>query len=380
MKNMTFSLMLLLSLLHFSLDATTTFGNMETITLESGLLKQSRQLVVFLPADYATSSQQFPVLYLTDGDSHGPHTAGSIDFLAKFEQAPSMIVVGIVNPGPSRTAELALTEQNKLQAGRLSGADLFLRHVEQEVIPLIKSRYRTSAYQALAGTSHGGQFAINALLKRPGLFDGVIAISPSLYWDHQQLLAAAQTALQQQKLSGRLFVSIAQEQPIMTEAWQKFVDLTEQYPSAKLAVASKKFAEESHNSTTLLGVYHGIKHLFHAWAIPDQQQTLADLQAIYQARAKLIGVPMQIPEDRANGYGQWLQYSNRQLEAIELFRWNRQHYPQSFSAHTALVSAYLYFNRKDEAQAALEDAKKSLSNLSAEQQTQLTALFTAPST
>jgi hypothetical protein len=180
-------------------------------------------------------------------------------------------------------------------------------------------------------------------------------------------------------LQGRLFISIAQDQPIMTEAWQKFVDLTKKYPSAKLEVAASVFSDENHNSTTLLGVYHGLKHLFHAWAIPDTQQSLADLLAIYQARTKLIGVPMSIPEDRANGYAQWLQYSNRQQEAIELFRWNRQHYPQSFSAHTALVSAYLYFKRKDEAQAAVEDAKKSLTGLSAEQQSKLTALLSTPS-
>lgn len=371
MLNLT---LLLLSLLHFSLSAATKFGNMESITLESELLKQSRQLVVFLPADYASSTANFPVLYLTDGDIQGSHTAGTIDFLAKFEQAPSMIVVGIVNPRQSRTAELTVTEQKNLQAGSLSGADLFLRHVEQEVIPLIKRRYRTSAYQALAGTSHGGQFAINALVKRPGLFDGVIAISPSLYWDDQQLLATAQTVLQQQMLQGRLFISIAQDLPIMTEAWQKFVDLTKKYPSAKLAVSASVFSDENHNSTTLLGVYHGLKHLFHVWAIPDTQQTLADLLAIYQARTKLIGVPMSIPEDRANGYAQWLQYSNRQQEAIALFRWNRQHYPQSFAAHKALINAYLYFKLKDEAQAAFADAKQSISGFSAQQHAELSAL------
>jgi len=380
MKKITLNLtLLLLSLLHLSLCAATKFGNMETIRLESGLLKQSRQLLVFLPADYATSSQLFPVLYITDGDIQGPHTAGTIDFLAKFEQAPAMIVVGIVNPPQSRTAELTLTAQKNLQAGSLSGADLFLRHVEQEVIPLIKSRYRTSAYQALAGTSHGGQFAINAFVKSPDLFDGVIAISPSLYWDNQQLLAVAETALQQQKLQGRLFISIAQDQPIMTEAWQKFVDLTGKYPSAKLDVAAKVFTDESHDSTTLVGQYYGLKHLFQHWAIPDQQQTLADLQAIYQARATLIGVVQPIPQDRANGYGQWLQYSNRQQEALELLLWNRQHYPQSFEAHKALINAYLYFKRPDAAQAAVADAKKLLTGLNAEQKAELATLLAAPS-
>ncbi|WP_425593421.1 alpha/beta hydrolase [Alteromonas stellipolaris] len=143
---------------------------------------------MYLPAGYSKSDAHYPELYVTDGDIQGPHTASTLDYLAKFGYAPQMIVVGIVNPRETRERDLTLTSANKHDPEQLTNADLFLAFVEQEVIPEVKARYRTLDYQGLADTSHGGQFAINALVKRPGLFNGVVAVSPSLYWNKSQLL------------------------------------------------------------------------------------------------------------------------------------------------------------------------------------------------
>lgn len=316
------------------------------------------------------------MLYITDGDIQGPHTAGTLDYLAKFDQTPAMIVVGIVNPPQTRVRDLTVTGADKQNAQQLANADRFLAFVEQEVIPLVKQRYRTLDYQALSGTSHGGQFAINALVKRPGLFDGVIAISPSLYWNKHQLLELTELALKNHQLQGRFYVSIANEEAAMTEPFQKFVELTQRYQSEKLKVASQTFSNETHNTTVLQGQYYGLKHLFSGWAIPESPQTLADLQTIFENRSKLLNTPMAIPEDRAAGYGQWLQYLNRQDDTLALLQWNRKTYAQSLNAHAALIKAYLHFSLADDAKAALEDALKTINGLSSEQKAQLEKLFT----
>ncbi|MDP5148862.1 alpha/beta hydrolase [Rheinheimera baltica] len=377
MKKITVNLILvMMCFFHFSVFAAEKFGKIEQTTIQSEILTETRELVVYLPADYEDSTQPFPVLYITDGDIQGPHTAATLDYLSKFDVAPSMIVVGIVNPRHKRAEDLTLTKDSSEQPEHLAGADRFLSYIEQEVIPFIKSRYRTSAYQALSGTSHGGQFAVNALIKRPNLFNGVIAISPSLYWNNKQLLNLAEEALKNQALKGRLFMSIANEEPTMTEPFQQLVELTNKYPSKNLNVLVKTFSDESHNSTTLLGQYYGLKHLFPNWAIPETPQTLADLQAVFKARSALLNQTLVIPEDRAAGYGQWLQYLNRQEDALALLKWNIKTYPQSLNAHSALIKAYLHFNLPDAAKAALEAALKSVSGLSTEQKEQLEGLFT----
>lgn len=376
MNKITINLILVLMYaFHFSVFASAKFSTIEEATVDSKILGEKRELIVYLPAGYENGNKRFPVLYMTDGDIQGPHTTGTLDYLAKFDQAPSMIVIGIVNPRHQRNKELTLTQKGKQKPEELAGADLFLTFIEKEVMPLIKARYRTLEYQALSGTSHGGQFAINALIKRPSLFNGVIAISPSLYWNNNQLLDMTEEALKNQTLSGRLFISIANEESTMTESFQKFVELTKKYPNKNLNVSIKTFSEESHDSTTLLGQYHGLKHLFPNWAIPNTPQTLTDLQAIFSARSKLLNKTITIPEDRANGYGQWLQYLDRKEDALALLKWNRETYSQSLSAHKALIKAYLHFNLAEAAKSAFIDALESINELDLKQKQELESLF-----
>jgi predicted alpha/beta superfamily hydrolase len=377
MKKILYGLLLLIMGSHWSSWAAARLPVLQELTIDSAVLGEKRDLVIYLPEGYQNSQDRYPVLYLTDGGIQGPHTAGTVDYLAKFEQMPPMIVVGIVNPRDTRERDLTVTSAEKQNAKQLKNADRFLAFVEQEVIPLVKERYRTLDYQALSGTSHGGQFAINALVKRPGLFHAVIAISPSLYSDNQQLLGLAEQALINDQLQGRLYVSIANEEPTMTEPYQRFVDLLARYPSNQLDFAAQTFSNETHNTTVLQGQYAGLKYLFSEWPIPEgEPKTLADLQAKFASRSELLKTDIIIPEDKASGYAGWLQYLNRQDDALALLKWNRANYPQSLNAHTALIKAYLHFKMPEDAKAALKDALKTLNELSPEQKAQLEALFT----
>ena len=377
MKKIVCGLLLLITGSLCNSWAASSLPEMQEQVIESTVLGEKRNMVIYLPAGYQNSQDRYPVLYLTDGDHQGPHTAGTVDYLAKFEQMPPMIVVGIVNPPETRERDLTVTPSDKKNPQQLENADRFLTFVEREVMPFVKQQYRTLDYQVLSGTSHGGQFAINALVKRPDLFHGVIAISPSLYWKNEQLLGFAESALKEHRLQGRLFVSIANEEPTMTESYQRFVHLLAQNPSAKLVVSSQTFSNETHNTTVLQGQYAGLKHIFADWPIPEgEPKTLTDLQAKFASRSKLLKTNLMIPEDKANGYAGWLQYLNRQDDALALLKWNRTNYPQSLSAHTALIKAYLHFNMPEDAKVALKDALKTLNELSPEQKVQLEALFT----
>lgn len=377
MKKIVYLVLLLMLGSHFSSWAAVGSPEVQKVVIDSAVLGEKRDLVIYLPDGYRDSQDRYPVLYLTDGDIQGPHTAGTIDYLAKFEQIPPMIVIGIVNPPQSRQRDLTVTSSANENPQQLANADRFLAFIENEVIPFVKQQYRTLDYQVLSGTSHGGQFAINALVKRPGLFNAVIAISPSLYWNNQQLLGLAEQALKSDQLQGHLYVSIANEEPTMTEPYQRFVDLLARYPSDKLTVASQTFSNETHNTTVLLGQYAGLKYLFSEWPITEGvPKTLADLQAKFDSRSKLLKTDLMIPQDKANGYAGWLQYLNRQDDALALLKWNRANYPQSLNAHTALIKAYVHFKMAEDAKAALKDALQTLNELSPEQKAQLEALFT----
>jgi hypothetical protein len=376
MKQIIYGFLLLVLASHCNSWAAGRQPEVHARTIDSAVLGEKRELVIYLPEGYQNSQHRYPVLYLTDGDIQGPHTAGTVDYLAKFEQMPPMIVVGMVTPPETRVRDLTITPADQQKSKQLANADRFLAFIENELIPFVQQQYRTLDYQVLSGTSHGGQFAINALVKRPGLFHGVIAISPSLYWNDDQLLGLFEPALKNHRLQGRLYVSIANEESTMTASYQRFVDVLARAPSDKLVVASQTFSNETHNTTVLQGQYAGLKFLFSEWPIPEgEPKTLADLQAKFASRSKLLNTDLMIPEDKAHGYASWLQFLNRPDDALALLQWSRVHYPQSFNTHMALIKSYLHFNRTEEAKAALQDALKSLKALSPEQKTQLEALF-----
>ena len=57
----------------------------------------------------------------------------------------------------------------------------YLAALEAEVLPFVESRYRTAPSRLLAGHSLGGLFTTYALVNRPDLFNGYIALSPSYH-------------------------------------------------------------------------------------------------------------------------------------------------------------------------------------------------------
>ncbi|WP_218418297.1 alpha/beta hydrolase [Alteromonas lipotrueae] len=376
MKKLIYGILLLILGSHSNSWAISKLPTLQELTIDSSVLGEKRDLVVYLPAGYKFSQNHYPVLYLTDGDIQGSHTVGTIDYLAKFEQIPQMIVVGIVNPAKTRIRDLTITPSDKQSLNQLENADRFLDFVEKEVIPYVKQQYRILDYQILSGTSHGGQFAINAMVKRPDLFNGIIAISPSLYWNNRQLLGLAEQALKDKKLQGRLYMSIANEEPTMTDPYQQFIDLLVSYPSEKLVATSQTFSDETHNTTVLKGQYAGLKYLFSEWPIPEgEPKTLADLQSKFASRSTLLKTHLKIPEDKVNGYAQWLQYLNRHDDVLELLEWNRKNYPHSVDAHSALIKAYMDFKMTEEAESALKNALKSVNDLSPKQKSQLKSLI-----
>jgi enterochelin esterase-like enzyme len=67
------------------------------VVIQSKILGEERVALVRRPLGYDKNNERYPVLYMTDGDSHLGHTAATIEFLARNGRMPEMIVVAITN-------------------------------------------------------------------------------------------------------------------------------------------------------------------------------------------------------------------------------------------------------------------------------------------
>ncbi len=167
--------------------------------IESKQLGEVRDINVWLPEDYLTTSDSLPVMYMADGgvkDEDFPHVANTIAELVKTKKIPPIILVGITNierrrdlTGPTEVAK------DKEIAAVVGGSEKFRTFIKEELFPEINKRYRTTNEKGIIGESLSGLFVVETFLLAPDMFDNYIAFDPSLWWNDKYLTKTAKNHL-----------------------------------------------------------------------------------------------------------------------------------------------------------------------------------------
>lgn len=238
----------------------------ESLTLASKLLAQDRVITVYLPPGYEKGEQRYPVIYLLDGgaaeDFH--HITGIVQVLTANNGMPPTIVVGIQNierrhdlVGPSEV------DEDRKIAPNAGGAELFRRFIAEELKPAIAARYRTGAQSTFLGESLAGLFVVETFLKQPDLFDTYIAISPSLWWNDQQLPKQAAELMQRHDYAGKtIYLTIANEGGAMRAGVDRFAAELQKRSNGGLRSYFWPMAGESHATALHVGAYRALRQLF----------------------------------------------------------------------------------------------------------------------
>ncbi|WP_394693363.1 alpha/beta hydrolase-fold protein [Hyphobacterium sp.] len=163
----------------------------ENLQIVSDVLGETRQIIVHLPDDYQDNpDRRYSVLYLTDAEWQFDLIAATLDYHAEWGRIPRHIVVGLFNP--ERNADLVPVADPGYPGS--GDGDAYLRHVSEDVLPLIDERYRTNDIRILFGHSFGGVMVLNQLLTDSEVFDGYIALGASTWVSDRVLFDRLQTA------------------------------------------------------------------------------------------------------------------------------------------------------------------------------------------
>ena len=227
----------------------------ETFTINSKVLNETRRINVYLPPEYTESTgARLPVLYMPDGGIAEDflHVAGLVQVSVGNKTMRPFILVGIENTQRRRdmTGPTENPEDKKI-APRVGGSAEFRTFIRQELMPEVKSRYRTTSETAIVGESLAGLFVVETFLLEPDLFDTYIAFDPSLWWNNRKLVNEAPKILRQfPKLHKTLYLANSDEEAI-PGVMQRFVDvLTADAPSG-LDWHYEKMLNEHHST-----IYH----------------------------------------------------------------------------------------------------------------------------
>lgn len=188
----------------------------QSYTLQSQVLGDAREINVWTPPDYATSTDRYTVLYVMDGglDQDFPHIAGLGQLGALSWTYEKLIIVGVRTNARRHemTPPIRLEPRLARELPEAGGAPDFRRYLEHEVIPFIEANYRTGPRRAVIGESLAGLFVVDTFIEQPALFQDYIAISPSLWWDNKALaMTAAQRMRGRPPSDIRLYLTIANE-------------------------------------------------------------------------------------------------------------------------------------------------------------------------
>ena len=195
----------------------------ETFTLESAALKETRRINVYTPPGYdAARSTRYPVLYMPDGgvQEDFPHVATTVDTAIRAGEMRPLILVGIENTERRRdmTGPTEVEEDRKI-APRVGGSAAFRRFIRDELMPQVRRRYRVTDETAIIGESLAGLFIVETFFLQPKLFDTYIALSPSLWWNGEELVRKAGERLAARPdLRNALYLSSADEENIAPAA------------------------------------------------------------------------------------------------------------------------------------------------------------------
>ncbi len=186
-------------------------------SIEIGYQNEKRTIHIYVPPNYAMdSTTRYPVIYMMDGESSfndmenmGPEW--QIDEVINEASAngkPTAIVIGINQSDKSRDAEYTpwINDDNPDAHGAQ-----FAEWVTTDLKSFVDSNYRTKpavTFTSIGGISRSGMMAYYMLMAHPDIFGNAIIMSPSMWVDHDKLMAMELTP--DQYKNKKIHVSVGQ--------------------------------------------------------------------------------------------------------------------------------------------------------------------------
>jgi predicted alpha/beta superfamily hydrolase len=307
-------------------------------TIDSKILNEQRKIRIYLPPKYGQNNQNYPVLYLLDGDVHFFHGSSTSQFLSQNGIIPELIVVGILNI--DRNRDFSPTHVTEVPTS--GGAENFLNFLDKELIPFINQSYRTTPFRVLMGHSFGGAFATYSFLTKPDLFDGYIAISPYLQYDNNNLVSHSANLLGKHYQTQKSFYMTVGDEPAYFDPLRNFSDQITSKTDSSVIFKYVIMNNENHATIPYLSIFNGLQFIFSEWQLPEKTMK-AGLQAIdlhYKHISELYHTFITTPEFIINRLGyNYLQLSDY-TKAINTFTENVKRYPKSANVYDSLGEAY----------------------------------------
>jgi predicted alpha/beta superfamily hydrolase len=339
-------------------DGTMTLWTRET--LHSSKLNEDRSIYVATPNGYARqATKRYPILVILDADDLPQFNLAiaNVAFLANRGTIPPLIVVGIPN-GKDRTHDMTppARENTAKDFPTAGGSAAFEDFIIDEVLPLVRSKYRALPSAILAGHSFGGLVALEVATRRPDAFNGIIAMSPSLWWNEASLVGTYYDALAKVSKRERVFVTSGGLEGDIDRPTVRLSQRMDSLKPTTIAFGHSRYPDDTHGLTPAPSLVDGLRFIFEPIAVArlpiaalnpssdsaDVVRAVIESKRLYADGARTFGLDERLPEPQLNqlGYGAMRMLKKPGL-AIWILRQNVDLYPQSANVYDSLGDGLL---------------------------------------
>jgi predicted alpha/beta superfamily hydrolase len=327
--------------------------------ISSAKLHEQRTIYVATPDGYLRNNERYPVLVLLDADDTPQFSlaVANVRFLASRNAIPPLIVVGIAN-GKDRTHDMTpvATGASAKRFATAGGAQGLADFIGDEVLPTIRSKYRTLPTTILAGHSFGGLFALHVAAVRPNDYVGIVAMSPSLWWNDSTAAAAYADSIANATATFRLFATSGGLEEAIDRTARRFESRLDSIRPANLSFGYRRYPDDTHGLTPAPSLADGLRFVFEPVSLikmavsrlrpgvdsADVVKAVLETEQSYAAGARLLKLPERLPEQVLNQLGyNVLTGLNKPDLALWIFRRNIDAYPESANVYDSFADALL---------------------------------------
>jgi predicted alpha/beta superfamily hydrolase len=225
----------------------TAAGNTHILDLDFNIpqLNRSRRIWIYLPQDYYTSSNKYPVVYMQDGQNLFDYV---YSFGDEWEVDESMediqnnggvpaIVVAVDNGGSYRIDEYSPWYNSNYGGGE---GDLYADFLVNTLKPYVDANFRTLTtreYTAIFGSSMGGLISFYTAMKYQNIFGKAGIFSPS-FWFSSDVFNYVQTVGKQYDMLFYFLVGGMETTTMQNDASTMIQTLmAEGYPFSDIAIS-----------------------------------------------------------------------------------------------------------------------------------------------
>lgn len=218
-----------------------------------------------LDGDSSEAGAQAPLaVYVLDGDRDLTGVAAAVRGLQARGDLPPLVLVGLSRGRRQRLARLRDYTPSRIAEVPISGgAEAFLGFLAGRLLPALEARWQGPPEERiLVGHSLGALFALYALARRPGAFGGVLAASPSLWWDGGRALDWADELRRPARPPARVYLSTGSlEGEENVARWQDFAARLSAPAAGSLEVRADLLPGRAHGDAKLPAYEAGLPWL-----------------------------------------------------------------------------------------------------------------------